>query len=282
MASGLAFVAGCEDSGARVSPAPTTLTSTASSATATTALSIVLRLDDEERAVEVTRIPRLLTAVLPESARDPKTWREIRAGSVDERRTLAVQRFAEKYREHDVRLYVDDEGRPSVGIFRKIRADMPAHVKAKLAKPHVALVDAAWLAVRTREIQAPADRNVPLMVSIDGVKQAVGRDRLSALARVSPPDEEQQGRRRKRGWRLQDVVGLVTDMRSVARLTLLSKDEDSMTIQPRALVKNEVVVLLRFTNRGGLSASSWPIARTGPPTRLRDVGQIVIVSHQDQ
>lgn len=264
----------CESAPAPPAPVPTASTGLAAPVVGP---KITVQFDDEVRDVALGKVPLSLADVLPEAGRDPVSWRELSAKSSDGKRTLAVQRFAEKYANHDVRLYVDDQGRPAVGIFRRMRADMPAHVKATLAKPHIVLVDAESVQVRTKEVVVPKREQPPLTVSIDGVDKKLTPSDLAGLNKASPPGEQPRQRQRK-GWRLQDVIGLVTPLSSVAHVKLLNDADDSLMVKGDALVKDELVVLLRYNNRGALGLTSWDVAKGGEPRRMRDVVKLVIAS----
>lgn len=282
----VALVVACDDP-APPAPAPAPSASTVRSADPN-AITLTVKFDDDEKVVTVSKIPVSLSEVLPASMRDQKTWRELLAKSIDDKRTMGVRQFAEKYRAHDVRIYVDAKGRPAVGIFRRIRDDMPAHVKAKLKKPHIVLVDAKWVHVRTKEAPAAESPHADVTVVFDGSEKKLDAAALSKLQKQEPPRDsgkkkadgagraESRGKRARNGWRLRDVVALFTDVATVAHVKLVTEDRDSLMIKGDALAKEDTMVLLRFNNRGGLGVSSFD--GDGPPRRMRGVTKIIIAS----
>jgi hypothetical protein len=269
-----ALVAACDESAPRAGAPSVASSATPSAAAPVASQKITVRFDGRARDVPVTKIQRNLADLLPPEGRDPKVWRELRADSADGKRTLAVSDFSKKYREHDVRVFVDDEGRPAVGIFRRVRPDMAAHVKAKLKEPHVVLVDAATIDIRTEVTKREAPKKQRLSMVVAGAEQELAAAKLEALDMAMPPGKHQRGRRRNRGWRLRDVVGLAADLSKVARVELVDGDGDELVVDGDELRGKGSVVLLRYNNRGELGATSW--TADGESRRLRGVVKLVV------
>lgn len=269
---------GCEQAPVAPPTASTAPTATSSSSAVSPAPKVTVMFDDTKLDVEVTGA-RSLRDVLPERGRDPSTWRELGARSVDGKRTLGVKQFADKYPAHEVRLFIDDGGRPSVGIFRAIDDAMPTHVRARLTKPHIVLVDVATVTVRTMETPAPAEPALtPLKVSFDGSERELSVRDLAALTEASPPGRAAgRGRNTQKGWPLAAVVGLVTKLESVAFVKIVGGD-DSIVVKGEALRQKDALGLLRHNRRGVLSFMIWETGERSKPRRVRKVSQLVVAS----
>lgn len=216
-----------------------------------------------------------LTSALPAEA-PISAWRELVATSRDGRRTLDIARFAEKYREFEVILYRDPQQGPALGLFRKPSPSLPAHLRAKLAEPHLALTDVATIAIRTKERpEDRADGAAALSLALGGAPRNVSAAELERLDKVLPPGlaaRDRGGAGKKAGWPLAKVLAMVGSKADVG--PLVARNDTGETLAIPAADKNGPVVLLRLNQRGMFELSLWPSGATEPSARLRGVSVI--------
>lgn len=215
--------------------------------------------EDAPQSVTLGSVRPLAALVGPQ----PAAWLEVSASTKDDRE-LELTRPATKYPDAEVRLYID-QGRPALGVFRQITADMPADIQRIARQPIVALVGVTEVTIRTR-----AETYPPLTLRIDGRDQPI-TDSLPALPR------HPSKRPRERGWELGVLVGLgVPPERSVTSVRLHTKGG---TISPidAALLRDPNAVLKR--NRHG--AYVFRMWDTKPTLEVRDVTLIEISVRPD-
>jgi hypothetical protein len=107
------------------------------------------------------------------------TWREIEAPQPGGP-TLVAVRLDELYRDQDAVLYLDD-GKPALGMFRRVAADAPQTIRELAATPTIAQAGISEVRIRTREV-APA--KPPPLTLVAGDRRCALDD--AALGAITP------------------------------------------------------------------------------------------------
>jgi len=211
--------------------------------------------DGDTTAVTMGSAARPLAAVV---GPQPAAWLEVRASTADGR-DLELTRPATKYPDAEVRLYMD-QGRPALGVFRHITADMPADIQRIARQPIVALAGVAEVTVRTQ-----LETFAPLTIRLEGRDQVI-TESLRTL-RLHPSRKP-----RERGWELGAILALaVPPDRAITAVRLHTKDGTAMPLDV-ALVRNPSAVLKR-NRHGEYVFRMWD---TKPTLELRGVTLIEI------
>ena len=188
-----------------------------------------------------------LTTFLPAQARDATKWHMLEAETADGRR-LHVQRPAQTYAGQNALLYLDEQKRPSLGLFRPDQPGLAPAVRELAARPTVSLSGVVAIRVRVHERPPVAVATHRIEVVADGQpKPAIGADDLSALPVREPPHGGKAGARD-----LLDVVALRVPRNRVGKLHLVGKPEavDVDTRVPR-------IMLLKFNRKGEARVRCW-------------------------
>jgi len=280
----LAFilVCGCADDAARSTTAPTPRASLSASSEPVTWAPVVVRFDGEKMAaIEAAAISErtLLASLLPEEQRDTSQWRSLTARSADGTRTLDLQRFAVDYADFDVALYIDPKHGPSVGLFRRLGGrKVPAHVREAMSKPHLRLVGAAFVEVRTREVPKPPEpEQSTLVLSLGSKTRSLTPADLAELTMSKPPELEgarPRGKRRRQraGWHLREVLSSLSKPEAIAYVVAHGPKRTLRIEGP--WTDDRRVPLLRRTRRGHLELSIWTSSRAEPEERLKNVTKL--------
>lgn len=262
-------VFGCKDEPSKPGPSAA---SGAVSASATGSLRVV-----EEAPIEVSEDGNLTRRVavadleepvalssLVKSAPDEWVWLQVKSA---DGRAMTIADVTETYDDHDIRLYLDAERRPSVGVFRRIPSHASPAVRRKLAQPRPFVVGATSLELRTVPMPTAERERRSVVVSRGGREVTLKPAQLEALKRV----HARGGGRRKAGWRLEDVVkasGL-----GLGDVVLIDAEGKRAPVTASQLADDAVVALLRYNRRGLLRFSLYD-AGPKPIAQLRDVRRI--------
>jgi hypothetical protein len=164
---------------------------------------VSLRVDGEEVArlgvADLAARPTLASLV---AARAPAAaWRHVSA-EVPGGPTLQLVRPADTYADQDAVLYLDGD-RPALGLFRRVSAAAPAHVRDLAATPTLAQAGVAVIDVRTREAARPA---VPApAVAMRAGDQACALD-AAALAGLPRAGASGGGAEERPSWDVRDLA----------------------------------------------------------------------------
>jgi len=221
----------------------------------------------------------LLVTLMPEGQRDASQWRSLTARSADGTRTLELQRLRQDYAEFDVALYLDQKHGLSVGIFRRLGdRKVPPHVRQAMSKPHLRLVGASHLEVRTREVPAPPEPEPSKLVLVLGSKtRTLESADFAKLPSSGPPKlegAEPRGKRRRQrqGWHLRQVLALLSKPEAVAYVVAHGPKRTLRIDGPWDDEKR--VPLLRRTRRGHLDLAVWSSNRAAPDERLKNITKL--------
>ncbi len=220
--------------------------------------SVQLALDGAARRVAISQ-PIALTRLVDAA---PSTWLEVRA-ETDDGRALELPSPSTTYPDREVRLYLD-EGRPALGVFPPITADMPPDVAARARQPTATLAPISRVSVTTHRV----DSRPPLTIVIDGAEHALTADQLDTLlpATGGPP--------RAQGWPLADVIGLAAGSRTFRTVRIVA-DED-LTLGTHALRAPQQQALLRLNHHGEYVFRVWESGRQSPTYERHHVTKIVL------
>jgi len=252
--------------------------------------SLVLSLDgapvDTIQAAELTS-RKALEAALPESARDPASWKLVEAFGLS--RHLRLPEPAKTYRDQDLVLYLDAEGRPSLGVFRRDRPELSAEVRRLIREPTVALVAAAEVRVWT----APPPTQKPdawdLAVTVDGAETRLAAAALLALPEVESGEpaeggtgggrgQGRKGKRGRQGWLLADVIALGTKGKTPTMVVLHGGGDARVEVGLEALGARTGRIAVFKRNKRGETLYRIVDAATGDvvETPLRGVTRIEV------
>lgn len=210
----------------------------------------------------------------------PETWRVLEARAAG--RIMQVRDPATRYRDQDVALFLDDAGRPSVGIFRRDRPELTEEVRRLIREPTVALRDASTLELRTREDTRPAPKTPELLVVVGAQEpQALAGNRLQGLTPLEGaphgdgmPRKEKPNRRRKgRSYHLADVLALVVSS-PIASARLVSGDGREVVVDQALLAARAgTMPSLKLNRRGQFNYR--PVGASDGP-QLRDIRRVEV------
>lgn len=198
-------------------------------------------LDGVEVARYVGPEPVALSTLLPEGRRDPADWVLLGASSSDGR-NFASRNPARRYRGQSVRLYVDDEGRPSLGIF------------GTRARAAVGLHGPDAVEVHTKPPPPPA---APPKATIHVQVPGEGRASLSAEALAGLPLKTDP-RGKTASWSLEELVRLRVGNRTITAIELVLDEQGTVTrIEGTELADPARAWLIKHNRRGELRIQEW-------------------------
>lgn len=217
-----------------------------------------------------------LTALLPPAASEAADWHLLEA-SGSETSNLSLRNFKEVYSEHHVRLQRDDHGRPTLAVLRKPRPDLPAHLQAKLAAPHLQLVNVTKVEVWTVPPPVPSgDESGKLEIRVagrppralepsdfNGLASAAGGNDADSEAGtdggvVAAADAEtgkgtrrraQNGERGSGTWELRDVLRLVAPLENIVSATIIDGNAAATQVSAAALAAADPHYVLKLNRR---------------------------------
>ncbi len=218
-------------------------------------------LDGNERALLSAEAlhPRLhLNEAIAKGLPDYKTWLVLEARSPS--RVLRIEEPAKRYRDQDVILFLDDGGRPALGIFRRDRPELTEEVRRLIKKPSLALYAATSIHIRTVPQAKPnKDAKSLEVVTLSEQPQRLTSDQMNQLkpfelSQTPATDRSKKGnpnsRRKRRGYHLADVLDLV-ESRAIALARLITADGDDITVSKALLDARTGVVPTIMLNRRG-------------------------------
>jgi len=212
------------------------------------------------------------------------TWLVLEARSPG--RVLRVPEPTTRYHEQDFCLFLGDDGRPAVGIFRRDRPELTPEVRALIREPTLALTAATSVHVRTHAEPTGATPAAPSVAVVTGDEEprSLTGDRLATLRPFEPGGnaedamhEKGEGKRNRRskggGYHLADVLALI-ETRPIGSVRLVTGAGQEVVVD-RALLdaRSGLVPTLKLNRRGQFNYR--PVgAERGP--QLRDVRRIEI------
>lgn len=197
---------------------------------------------------------RLLSDLLPASARDPRTWRSVEATGTQERRlTLRQPTLGDPGQ--DVLVTIDQRDSVSLLVARPDNPALPPEVRAVATRPSVALPDILEIRVRTREAALPppgVDRTIELRVA-GRPPRTISKADLDALPRVAAPEASAKEAEHD----LADLVALVVPLDRVAAVTLSLGGAEPAVIDRAQLISGSRRLLVKWNRRGELRVHAW-------------------------
>jgi hypothetical protein len=274
---------GCDDK-----PAPAAAGSAAatSSAAPTSSATVAIVFDGEKSEAKIVSGERRpLSEFLPGEGRDPKSWRQLLVKSSDGRKLNIVQ-YADRYEHHDVLLYLDDESRLTLGIYRQLRPGMPEHAKRSLEHAHMQLVNATEVVVRTTEEPLAKGERPHLEIRVGDAVQMLSADELDALESKPRPGKgkkmKPKGKERKEGkegkerkgqasWHLADVVALSKEKGPFEIIAVVDSEQGEVELDIEVLTDEKRWPALRYNRRGLLAFDLHDVETGKRINRLRGV-----------
>jgi hypothetical protein len=250
--------------------------------------SLTILLDGE--AIGVLEAAALRPRVLLQEAVEPPlpappTWLVLEGRAKN--RLLRVLDPATRYKEQDVYLYLDAEGRPAVGIFRRDRPELTEQTRRLIREPTIALVQAESVHIRTQPEPEKTTAGPSLLVVTTGEEpRPLRAEALRALPLADLLHEGGQEKRRgasKRskkggGYHLADALALV-ETRPIASVRLIAADGTELVLEASALQERTAPLPLLKLNRRGqfqFRSSGGGADGAGPAPQLRGLERIVI------
>lgn len=253
------------------------------SATATASFEpVVVRLD----GVEVARLgperlgPRAPIASLVDGiSAAGKSWTGVIAVSSDNMRRFAIDDFPKTFGSHSLELFVDDQGRPCVGVFRQIAEGALEHVRAFHLKPKRLIVDVGIVELHREALPPMATERDPLTITIGGVTTKLSSKQLHGLP-LTPAfvSRAEGGKGHNRNWHLQDVVATQLAPAEVKTVRVINAQGDAVELTGDSLADTKRRPLLRYNRNGVLILERWSEGNSKPDAKLRNVVRLEVVA----
>ena len=232
---------------------------------------VALRFDGETvNVVDVTtlREPRALTALLPDRLPGVSEWASVSARG-EQGRQLSLHQYKRLHRTKELRLYRDDAGRPTLGLF--------APGAAADAEPARFMPNVGAVSVRTKSSPRRDVEPGRLSVSFEGGADAMDLDELRALPHASAVDRDLRGRLAEfESWRLADVLKKVGAPKGA--LILRNGKGEELTLSAEQVAGVGYYVHVRINHRKQLTLEVWPHRADREETRFRDLRVIRVGS----
>ena len=160
-------------------------------------------------------------------------------------------------------LFLAEDGRPSIGLFRRIDPSWPEDVKEELSGPRVQLVGAVEVRVLTKE---PEPVSATLVLRVQGRPPLeLSGERLASLPSAPAPEAPRGsglGRLTKLpAWHLADVVSLQAEPDTVAWVRLVGASGAELLIEPELLRSREDPRPLLHEGQGTWKLVVWTVPR---------------------
>lgn len=177
-------------------------------------------------------------------------------------RELYVRDPARAYDGHTIKLYRDQRGRPSLGVFRGPRPNAPERLAGLAAAPVIYLSGVASIEVRTQKEDLP-EATVPSLelrvAGADGPLTITGTS-LEALAAIKPPDQRESST----GWLLRDVIGAAHPVAGAPAVQLVDEGGGTLDIPAGTLTDPRQVLFLKLNRRGQYRFKWWKLDGAAP------------------
>ena len=214
--------------------------------------------------------------LLPVRARDPAGWTVVRAFGV-RRSQFALEEPTKHLAQRDLRLYLQEDGMPAVGLFRRPREGMTPEALATLAQPGLFLPRVTDVHVWTVEEprRAEGEQGPVLLVTVEG---ADTQERIPAARLDTLPVATADAGAGHEGHRVLDVVGLVVDAARVERVRIVGGGGEPLLLTREQLRAPGVAALLRVNKRGLWAFDMAGRLPSGAPQtgRRRGVTRLVV------
>ena len=247
-------------------PAPS-----ATVATETTA-KVALLIDGEARDASIGREMRLLSDIV--GAKPPASAWVLLTAQTDDGRKVHLEHYGTKYRDHEVRLELDEAGEVRFGVYRQLKDDMPSHVKRALAKPRHALVGVTSVSISTTMPKPPASVEIPVMV---GTKQQhITHAQLLKLKKSKPLSRQSGKGSKTSGWHLREVAALLAPVETLKSVVVVDQDAKEHTFDAAQLADTNLFPLARLNRRKKLGLNVFKSGEDNPSLRIREIASLRI------
>ncbi len=271
---------GCDD-GAGPSnaalPSATVTPSASAGASAGSSVKLVVRFDHVTKEVMVPTGERTaLVDLMPVAGKNRALWREVSAHGADGEK-LRIPRFSQQFQQHDPILFDDAQAGLSLGIFRRIQPAMSERDKQRFREPYKLLKGVTRVSVRTTD--KPPENVESLEVAVAGKSFRIADEQMATIAQRWPKPTKGEGPRQDRkraGWHVLEVVGLVAKAVAVEQVTVVGSDGKSVVLDRATLEAADRLPLLRYNNRGSVSFDLWKTAERKRAGRLRTVVRLAV------
>jgi hypothetical protein len=234
---------------------------------------------------------RPLTAVLPDEARSPESWRVLRAMGHDGSH-MQVTHPQLRVADSRVEFYAGDGATVGLGVFRRDHPSLRAGARARLNTPSTFVNNVAEVQVWTIDPPKAANKKTrsvvlqvgkgaePIMLTrkvlarvpvLEETKHNRKRASAKSDANRKRAKRRRRGTRGRRRWRLVDVLAPHCTLERLASVTV-SGTAEPVTLSAKALQSNDVT--LRLTRRKGFLLE-WQTEAEGRQ-RLSDVNEIML------
>lgn len=241
-------------------PAPAPAPSPAAPPVQPTGPQVRLVVDDQPAGAIAVGASQPLASVVP-AAPDPAAWVRVELDATG-RRFLDLSHPAETYPGASFRIYVDDRGRPTFGVFREVQPGLPPEVERIARQPAPVLADITEIRIHTHEA-APA-ATASLTVEVAG--QASSPITPADLAATPPLTA---GRSKPRGWPLAQVLALRAPG-AIARVVIEDREKHVIEIAGGDLAAATPTRVLRVNNR-----SLWVFEEWQGDQRVRNLRDVM-------
>jgi len=206
---------------------------------------------DEDAAVTVTvdRAIPLRSVVSPAVA----SWLEVR-GETSGGQWIELPT---KGSGSEIRLYLD-QGRPAIGTFVPVTADMPPEIARIASQPTASLPDIATVRVITKRPPLSS-----IVVEVAGVATTLAGEKLWELPGI-------RGEKHVQGWALADVIDLASQQ-PANRAEVIGA-----TTLPIAAFEPNRLYVLKLNQRGEYVFRVWERGARTPMQEVRRVAKIVV------
>lgn len=255
----LLFTLGCgRDPAPAAAPAPT------APPVRPTGPQVRLVVDDQPAGAITVGAPQPLASAIP-AAPDPAAWVRVELDATG-RRFLDLSHPAATYPGASFRIYVDDRGRATFGVFRAVQPGLPPEVERIARQPAPVLADITEIRIHTHEAAPAAAASFTIEVAGQAAS-TLGAADLAALAPLAT------GRSKPRGWPLASVLA-VRSPGPLARVVIEDRDKQAIEIAGGDLAAATPTRVLRVNNRNLWVFEEWQDDQR--VRNLRDVTRIRI------
>jgi len=255
LACGVALVACKGEAKSKRDPAPSTRSPVVADG-------VKMLVDGEAAGVlSLTGERVLLADAVPKGVPPAETWVRVLALGVNRRQDILLA----KNRNYQVLVFEDEQGRPTLGLFRNVPVE-----DGEVARPVQAVVNLTSVEIQTNATDMQVESVLDLEVVRDGRQVVLSKDALGALAqRPWRPDGKKA---RVVAWSLWDALALTGPLSSPVRVKILDVNGKSGT---QELIEGDPGIV--FKSNGAKGFQLKRVSSSGKTSwRFRNAVRIVI------